>query len=64
MMFQGTYNTRFYRALREALHCEVDYLNGRLTNGAAAQRLCLWNEVEALEKTCANAEPTALWTCC
>jgi anaerobic magnesium-protoporphyrin IX monomethyl ester cyclase len=57
MMFQGGYRTEFYRALRDALHAEV--------SGAAESDLRgMWREVEAMEKTCATENPTALWTCC
>jgi anaerobic magnesium-protoporphyrin IX monomethyl ester cyclase len=57
MMFQGAYRTEFYRALRDALHAEVA--------GAAGPELSgMWRRVEDLEKTCATANPTALWTCC
>jgi anaerobic magnesium-protoporphyrin IX monomethyl ester cyclase len=57
MMFQGAYRSNFYRALRDALHREME--------GAREQELsALWREVEALEKTSATANPTPLWTCC
>jgi radical SAM superfamily enzyme YgiQ (UPF0313 family) len=64
MMFQGAYQTRFYKALHEALHSEVDYRNGRAGQGLNEDHLnSLWDEVDRLEKTCANAQPTVLWTC-
>jgi len=57
MMFQGAYRSQFYRALRDALHAQVE--------GAREQELtALWRQVEALEKTSATANPTPLWTCC
>ena len=57
MMFQGAYQSQFYRALRDALHAQVE--------GAREQELtALWRQVEALEKTSATANPTPLWTCC
>ena len=64
MMFQGTYSSDFYRALRDAVHLEADLArDGR--NGDGRERLAdLWRRVEELERTCANPNPTALWTCC
>jgi hypothetical protein len=57
MMFQGAYRSEFYRALRDALHGEVE--------GAAPQQLsALWRQVEALKETTAVPDPTPLWTCC
>jgi radical SAM superfamily enzyme YgiQ (UPF0313 family) len=57
MMFQGAYSSEFYRAVRDALHAEVD--------GARQPELgALWSRVEALEKISATAHPTLLWTCC
>jgi radical SAM superfamily enzyme YgiQ (UPF0313 family) len=65
MMFQGAYETRFYRALHDALHREVDYRNGRTSDGIGESDLAaLWREVEQLEKTSANPQATVLWTCC
>jgi len=47
MMFQGAYRSEFYRALRDALHREVA--------GAREQEMsALWQQVEALEKSCGN----------
>ena len=57
MMFQGGYRSEFYRAVRDALHAEV-------SSGPEAELCKLWGQVEALEKTCATPNPTALWTCC
>jgi hypothetical protein len=65
MMFQGAYETRFYRALHDALHSEVDYRNGRAPGDIGENDLAaLWREVEELEKTSANPQATVLWTCC
>jgi radical SAM superfamily enzyme YgiQ (UPF0313 family) len=57
MMFQGTYTTELYRAVRDAVHAEVDALNGRASSARAAS---LWRTAEALERTCANVAPTAI----
>jgi anaerobic magnesium-protoporphyrin IX monomethyl ester cyclase len=57
MMFQGSYHSEFYRALRDALHKEV--------GGASALELSdLWRQVEALTSTGAAPDSTPLWTCC
>jgi radical SAM superfamily enzyme YgiQ (UPF0313 family) len=57
MMFQGAYTTEFYRALRDAVHAQVEALNGRADGGRVP---ALWKLVERLEKTCGNPMPTAL----
>jgi len=59
MMFQGAYTSEFYRALRDALHLEVNAAG--VPNRAVDEA---WQRVEALEKTSAAANPTLLWTCC
>jgi anaerobic magnesium-protoporphyrin IX monomethyl ester cyclase len=57
MMFQGAYRGEFYRALRDALHGEVE--------GASPQEVsALWRQVEDLNSTSAAPHPTPLWTCC
>lgn len=55
MMFQGTYRSEFYRALRDALHLELSGGDGQED---------AWRWVESLEKTSAAANPTVLWTSC
>jgi anaerobic magnesium-protoporphyrin IX monomethyl ester cyclase len=55
MMFQGTYRSEFYRALRDALHLELSGGDGQAD---------AWRSVESLEKTSAAANPTVLWTSC
>src|SRR6202167_477082 len=57
MMFQGTYNNEFYRALHDALHAEVDSWNGK-TGGQ--NRLELWDGVFQLERTSHTPNPTRL----
>ena len=63
MMFQGAYTDKFYHALHDALHAQVDSwkLNG-LPDKKEAQSSAreLWNRVVALEKTCRNSSPTVL----
>ena len=71
VLFKGTYTNDFYRALRDALHAEVDMWaaqklggngNGRpetdetLTSPAEVARR--WKIVEQMEKSCRNPEPT------
>ncbi len=57
MMFEGAYATPFYRALRDAVHAEVETLNGRPPGCDLA---AAWRAVEDLEKTSANLAPTVL----
>jgi len=67
VMFRSTYRSEFYRALRDALHAEVDewHAQGGNGNGAGGQRLApssrvreLWEGVHHLRKMCRNPEPT------
>jgi radical SAM superfamily enzyme YgiQ (UPF0313 family) len=72
MMFQGTYRSEFYKALRDALHFEVESGNraagnglpgnGASRNGTAGRLEELWRKVEAMETTHVNADPTPTWT--
>jgi radical SAM superfamily enzyme YgiQ (UPF0313 family) len=71
MMFRGTYTSEFYRALRDALHAEVESWSPpgswkfdlrenvesqwKNSPGGIAQH---WATVEQFEKTCKNVEPT------
>jgi radical SAM superfamily enzyme YgiQ (UPF0313 family) len=57
MMFQGAYSSRFYRALRDALHLEV-------AAGEGADVDEMWRKVSEMRHTCANERPTQLWTFC
>jgi len=71
VMFKGTYTNDFYRALRDALHAEVDMWavqendgngNGKReanhARGVPAEIARLWQKVERMEKSCRNPEPT------
>ncbi len=73
MMFKGAYTSEFYRALHDALHAEVATWNsqeaGRFrlnhrecadARSARAKATALWEEVERLEKTCRQTDPTLL----
>jgi anaerobic magnesium-protoporphyrin IX monomethyl ester cyclase len=57
MMFQGAYTSEFYRALRDALHLEVNA-------GESPEVDERWRKVTELRHTCANERPTLLWTSC
>ena len=59
MMFQGAYASEFYKALRDALHLEVDLFNGRAASGRTGLADA-WREVERLEAKCSNPNPTVL----
>jgi anaerobic magnesium-protoporphyrin IX monomethyl ester cyclase len=61
VMFKGTYTDTFYRAIRDALHAEVESWRsepGR--NEYEDQSTELWDRVRFLEPTCRNANPTEL----
>jgi radical SAM superfamily enzyme YgiQ (UPF0313 family) len=55
--FHGAYTDHFYRALRDALHAEVESWSGSVD---AVRLVELWREVEALEKTCRTNNPVLL----
>jgi anaerobic magnesium-protoporphyrin IX monomethyl ester cyclase len=55
VMFKGAYTDRLYRAVRDALHAEVESWKP----GAAAKvHPDLWNDVAALEPLCRNPDAT------
>ncbi|MFB3920161.1 MAG: radical SAM protein [Terriglobia bacterium] len=73
VMFQGAYTTEFYRALRDALHAEVEIWSPKARRESArlsqepcdvsrlpARARALWARVEAMEQSCRNSEPTLL----
>lgn len=66
MMFQGAYTDKFYHALHDALHAQVDSQNGSGFNDKNSQKAAtskardLWNRVVSLERTCRNSSPTIL----
>ena len=55
LMFTSAYSNEFYRALRDALHAEVDSWK----EGMPVQT-SLWEKVFALERTARNVEATVL----
>jgi anaerobic magnesium-protoporphyrin IX monomethyl ester cyclase len=65
MMFQGTYQTPFYRKLRQVVHRDLDLRHrlrrGETGNGFQAELSGLaedWLELGRLEATCRSAAPT------
>ena len=59
MMFQGGYSSEFYKALRDALHLEVDSFNATVS-GEQQDLANAWREVRRLETRCASPNPTVL----
>jgi radical SAM superfamily enzyme YgiQ (UPF0313 family) len=59
VMFQGAYSDNFYRVVRDALHAEVEELNGRAGPAGPTSRE-LWKQVALLEPMSRNENPTAL----
>jgi radical SAM superfamily enzyme YgiQ (UPF0313 family) len=55
VMFKGAYTDRMYRAVRDALHAEVESWKPGLTREIQPD---LWNEVAALEPVCRNHDAT------
>ena len=62
IMFHAEYTTEFYRAVRNALHAEVDTWarGGALTAKLPASVEELWEEVKVLEPCSRNPEPIEL----
>jgi anaerobic magnesium-protoporphyrin IX monomethyl ester cyclase len=61
VMFRGTYTDRFYRAIRDALHAEVDsWKPCEKQRGRLAECAELWKSVESLEPVSKNLHPTKL----
>ena len=59
VIFKGAYTDQFYRAVRDALHYEVDSWN-RAGAGRQQESLRLWAEVNRLEPSSRNADATTL----
>jgi radical SAM superfamily enzyme YgiQ (UPF0313 family) len=57
VIFKGAYTDRFYRAVRDALHCEVDSWRGASSGTEVKQH---WDAVNELEPISRNSEPTEL----
>ena len=57
VMFKGAYTDRLYRAVRDALHGEVENWKDSANAGVHPE---LWRNVEELEPICRNADATEL----
>jgi anaerobic magnesium-protoporphyrin IX monomethyl ester cyclase len=63
VMFKGTYTDLFYRAIRDALHTEVESWKVDVPQSDRAEELAqLWKQVEVLEPITRNSVPTELST--
>jgi anaerobic magnesium-protoporphyrin IX monomethyl ester cyclase len=75
LMFKGAYTNEFYRALRDALHAEVEAWSSSShaphgwaerkaprSPGSSAMVAALWEKVLKMEKACRNTEPS--WAAC
>jgi radical SAM superfamily enzyme YgiQ (UPF0313 family) len=61
VMFKGAYADQFYRAVRDALHAEVDSWNSASTTLVKLRELKkLWNLVDSLEPVSRNVDATQL----
>jgi anaerobic magnesium-protoporphyrin IX monomethyl ester cyclase len=61
VMFKGTYTDSLYRAVRDALHAEVEsWKPGTKQNEQAAESARLWKLAESLEPVSRNLDPTQL----
>jgi anaerobic magnesium-protoporphyrin IX monomethyl ester cyclase len=58
VMFCAAYQDEFYRALRNALHAEVDSWKGANVSGQKVDLASLWQHVYDLEPTTRNPEAT------
>jgi radical SAM superfamily enzyme YgiQ (UPF0313 family) len=62
VMFKATYTDDFYRALRDALHAEVDSWHVSAPSEAECFRVAeLWRRVVEVEPLMHNADPTTFW---
>jgi radical SAM superfamily enzyme YgiQ (UPF0313 family) len=59
-MFRAAYTDDFYRALRNALHAEVDLYSAPHDHPAEKRLKSLWDEVHRMEKLSRNSFPTQL----
>jgi len=61
VMFKSTYTDEFYRAIRDALHAEVESWKNGATQGEHARGSAeLWMRVGSLERSSRNVDPTEL----
>ncbi|MGA9670120.1 MAG: radical SAM protein [Terracidiphilus sp.] len=60
VMFKAAYTTDFYRAVRDAVHAEVDaWRESNVTRGTGARIGTLWNKVKDLEPMSKNPDALA-----
>lgn len=60
VMFKGAYTDTFYRAIRDALHAEVDWFNHGKSRKDVHEVNQLWQRVHSLEPVSRNADATEL----
>jgi anaerobic magnesium-protoporphyrin IX monomethyl ester cyclase len=61
IMFKAAYSTDFYRAVRDALHAEVDsWRENTLGQDARRQIAEMWQRVDHLEPVCRQADASAV----
>jgi radical SAM superfamily enzyme YgiQ (UPF0313 family) len=61
VMFKGAYTDNFYRAIRDALHAEVESWHSRVVRPNSQQEITeLWRRVDALESTSRNLDATEI----
>jgi anaerobic magnesium-protoporphyrin IX monomethyl ester cyclase len=60
VMFKGAYTDTFYRAIRDALHAEVDSFNHGKSRKSVHELNQLWQRVHSLEPVSRNADATEL----
>jgi anaerobic magnesium-protoporphyrin IX monomethyl ester cyclase len=61
VMFKGTYRDTFYRAIRDALHAEVDLHHDPKSHPARQRELTeQWKLIESMELSSRNVDPTDL----
>jgi anaerobic magnesium-protoporphyrin IX monomethyl ester cyclase len=61
VMFKGTYSDTFYRAIRDALHSEVELHHDPKSHPARQRELTeQWKVIASMESSCRNADPTDL----
>jgi anaerobic magnesium-protoporphyrin IX monomethyl ester cyclase len=60
VMFKGAYTDTFYRAIRDALHAEVDSWRPRVAAKEVRELSKLWERVDAMEPVSRNADATKI----
>lgn len=58
VLFRAPYSNEFYRALRNALHAEVDSWKSSISSQNRVELEALWDYVYLLETTCKTKSPT------